>query len=63
MAAPLTAAIERSKLFNVFSTSYKVINGHAIGVDVQLPLNLKPGKHPLLVRFHGGGLVRYTCPI
>ena len=58
MAAPPTAAIERSKLFNCFGSSYKVIHGHAITVDVQIPKNVKPGKHPLLVRFHGGGLVR-----
>ena len=60
MAASPTLTIEKSKLSNVFSTSYKVINGHAIGVDVQIPKNVRPGKGPLLVRFHGGGLVH--CP-
>lgn len=58
MADTSTAAIERSKLFDVVTGSYKTIDNQPIGVDVQIPKNVKPGKHPLLVRFHGGGLVR-----
>lgn len=59
MAAPYAAAMEKSKLFNVFTTSYKAIDDQPISVDVQIPKYVKPGKHPLLVRFHGGGLVRH----
>lgn len=63
MAAPSTAAIEKSKLFNIFTTSYKAINDHPISVDVQIPKNAKLGKHPLLIRFHGGGLVRHLISL
>lgn len=57
-----TAAIERSKLFDVVTATYKAIDNQPISVDVQIPKNIKSGKHPLLVRFHGGGLVRHLSP-
>jgi len=63
MAATSTAAIERSKLFDVITASYKAIDNQPISVDVQIPKIVKPGKHPLLVRFHGGGLVRHLSPL
>ena len=55
------AALDPEKFspFHIRSTSYKAVNGHKIGVDVLVPKSLKAGnqKHPLMVRFHGGGLV------
>ena len=46
--------------FNIYSTSYKTVDEHPIGVDVLVPRDLKLGteKHPLMVRFHGGYLVK-----
>lgn len=47
--------------FNIFTTTYKTINNHAISVDVHVPKNVQSyqGKRPIAVRIHGGGLV---CP-
>jgi acetyl esterase/lipase len=54
--------------FKIFRTSYKEVNNQGIDVAVFIPKNLKPGKHPILAKFHGGGLVRcmlynpaFTC--
>jgi hypothetical protein len=50
-------ALKNLSLFNVFTTPYKIVNSHAITADVLIPEDLEPGKHPLLVRIYGGGLV------
>lgn len=42
----------------VSSTPYKRVNGHDLLVGLLVPENLSPGKHPIIVRFHGGFLVR-----
>ncbi|RAR03038.1 alpha/beta-hydrolase [Stemphylium lycopersici] len=57
--APLddTRPATRFDSFNVYKTSYKKIGEHEIGVAVLVPKDLKPGKHPVMVKFHGGGLV------
>jgi acetyl esterase/lipase len=47
--------------FNIYTTAYKHVNNQPISVDVLVPKNLKPGKHPLIVRFHGGFLVSCTA--
>ncbi|KAF3050933.1 hypothetical protein E8E11_008701 [Didymella keratinophila] len=47
--------------FNIYRTSYKKVNGQGIDVGILIPKNLKPGKHPILVKFHGGGLVTGDC--
>ncbi|MCJ1251764.1 hypothetical protein MMC30_009002 [Trapelia coarctata] len=62
MAAPSGTAASPDKFnpFTIHSTSYKTVNKHPIGVDVLFPKNLKPGKHPLIVRFHGGFLASVT---
>lgn len=39
------------------TTPYKQANGHDILVGIITPTNLVPGKHPVIVRFHGGFLV------
>lgn len=50
-------AIQNLSLFNSFTIPYKTVNNHEITTDILIPKNIKPGKHPLLARFHGGGLV------
>ena len=57
--SPAALNPEKFSPFHIHSTSYKIVNEHKIGVDVLVPKNLKAGnqKHPLMVRFHGGGLV------
>jgi acetyl esterase/lipase len=37
--------------------TYKTINGHSLLASIVVPRGLAPGKHPLVVRWHGGGLV------
>jgi cephalosporin-C deacetylase-like acetyl esterase len=46
--------------FNVYTTSYKKIGDHGIEVNVLVPKGISPGKHPVVVRWHGGGLVSST---
>jgi len=49
----------KSKLdpFEVYNATYKVIKGHDIDASILIPANLKDGKHPLIVRWHGGFLI------
>ncbi|KAH9881094.1 hypothetical protein J1614_001587 [Plenodomus biglobosus] len=56
-----TKPATRFDSFNVYRTCYKKIGSHAIEAGVLVPKDLKPGKHPLLVKFHGGGLVTGDC--
>ena len=60
--APLddTTPETRFDSFNMYRTSYKVINNHPIDVGILVPKTFNPGRHPILVKFHGGGLVRYV---
>ena len=55
-----TTAATRFDSFNFYQTSYKKIGDHSIEVDVLVPKHLAPGKHPLFVKWHGGGLVSIT---
>jgi cephalosporin-C deacetylase-like acetyl esterase len=57
--APLddTTPETRFDSFSVYRTSYKKIRDHEIEVGILVPNDLKPGKSPLIVKFHGGGLV------
>lgn len=55
-----TTAATRFDSFTIYRTSYKKIGDHSIEAGVLVPKDLKPGKHPLLVKFHGGGLVQCT---
>jgi cephalosporin-C deacetylase-like acetyl esterase len=57
--APLddTTPVTRFESFHVYRTCYKKIGDHEIEVGILVPKDLKPGKHPLMVKFHGGGLV------
>ncbi|KAF2850391.1 alpha/beta-hydrolase [Plenodomus tracheiphilus IPT5] len=56
-----TTPATRFDSFNVYRTFYKTVGTHAIEVGLLVPKTLKPGKHPLLVKFHGGGLVTGDC--
>jgi cephalosporin-C deacetylase-like acetyl esterase len=49
--------LEKHSLFNVFTTPYKIVSGHAITLDILIPKQLSSGKHPLIVKIHGGALV------
>lgn len=57
--APLdgTTPTNRFDSFHVYRTSYKKIGSHEIEVGILVPKDLKSGKHPIMVKFHGGGLV------
>ncbi|KAF1838417.1 alpha/beta-hydrolase [Decorospora gaudefroyi] len=61
--APLddTTPATRFDSFDVYRTWYKKIGHHEIEVGILVPKNLKPGKHPLIVKFHGGALVLGDC--
>ena len=52
-----TTAETRFDSFRVFRTSFKKIGNHDIDVGILVPKDLKPGKHPVIVKYHGGGLV------
>jgi cephalosporin-C deacetylase-like acetyl esterase len=52
-----TTAATRFDSFNLYRTSYKKIGDHEIEVVIIVPKDIKPGKHPLFVEWHGGGLV------
>ncbi|KAF2274657.1 alpha/beta-hydrolase [Westerdykella ornata] len=47
----------RFNAFNVHTTAYKKVGNHEIAVSVLIPKTLNPGRHPLVVKIHGGGLV------
>ena len=44
------------KAFDAFETVYKEVRGHQFGVTVFVP-KLARGRAPVMVRWHGGGLV------
>lgn len=56
----ITAVKEKFTAFNIHNVTYQVINGHAITADILIPKTLKSGKHPVIVSFHGGFLVRHN---
>jgi acetyl esterase/lipase len=48
----------RFDAFNQYKTAYKTINGHPIDVNILIPKSSKPkSRHPVFVKWHGGGLV------
>jgi acetyl esterase/lipase len=54
MATPVQENLAK---FNISTVTYKTVNSHAITTDVFIPKSLPAGKYPMLVRFHGGGLI------
>ncbi|ESZ97901.1 hypothetical protein SBOR_1713 [Sclerotinia borealis F-4128] len=47
----------RFSQFDVSVTTYRTIQNHEIQAYVLIPKNISPGKHPLIVKIHGGGSV------
>ncbi|KAH8726460.1 Alpha/Beta hydrolase protein [Phaeosphaeriaceae sp. PMI808] len=57
-----TTGDHRFDSFHTYTTPYKTIGTHNIDVAILVPKNLKPvTKHPIFVKFHGGGLVTGTA--
>jgi acetyl esterase/lipase len=52
-----TTAATRFSSFDIHETSYKRIGIFDISIAVLIPRNIKPGRHPLHVKWHGGGLI------
>ncbi|KAF2746800.1 alpha/beta-hydrolase [Sporormia fimetaria CBS 119925] len=47
----------RFDAFHVHRTTYKHVRNHDIAAVTLIPKDLQPGPHPVLVKFHGGGMV------
>lgn len=43
---------------DLIQTTYKKVNDHEIRTDILIPQKPHTGKRPVLIRFHGGGLVK-----
>lgn len=58
--APVAAPSEADHFseFKVFDVTYKVVHDHPIQASVLVPRRSCKGPRPVIVRFHGGGLVR-----
>ena len=56
-----TTGENRIDTLHVFRTSFKKIGDNDIDVGILVPKDLKPGKHPVIVKFHGGNLVSLAC--
>lgn len=54
---------EHFKGFKIFDVTYKVVKSHAIQTSVLVPRNACKGPRPVIVRFHGGGLVGFFLSI
>ncbi|KAJ5864890.1 uncharacterized protein N7529_006806 [Penicillium soppii] len=42
---------------DLIQTTYKTVASHSIRTDILIPQNQHTGKRPIIIRFHGGGLV------
>jgi cephalosporin-C deacetylase-like acetyl esterase len=49
--------------FHVHKATYKKVGNHEIQAAILIPKEQKPGKHPLLVKIHGGLFVSLCPPI
>lgn len=49
--------------FDIIQTAYKHVGDHAIRTDILVPQTPYSGKRPTIVRFHGGGLVRFHLKV
>lgn len=45
--------------FHLIQTDYKKVSEHGIRSDILVPKDSFTGKRPVILRFHGGGLVRH----
>lgn len=43
--------------FDILQTPYKKIGDHEIRCDILVPKSAYDGKRPVIINFHGGGLV------
>ncbi|EKG18772.1 hypothetical protein MPH_03998 [Macrophomina phaseolina MS6] len=59
LTTPL-AEEEYFKGFKIFDVTYKVVKSHAIQTSLLVPRTACKGPRPVIVRFHGGGLVSGT---
>ncbi|KAJ7583862.1 Alpha/Beta hydrolase protein [Mycena floridula] len=50
-------ASEKFAPFNIFTATYKTVHDHIIQADVLIPKSISPARYPVIVSFHGGGLV------
>jgi cephalosporin-C deacetylase-like acetyl esterase len=48
---------EKFSKFDISELTYKVVNNQDIKAYVLTPKTITPGKHPIIVEFHGGFLV------
>jgi cephalosporin-C deacetylase-like acetyl esterase len=48
---------DRFNAFNATDITYKTVNSTHLGLTILIPKHIKSGKCPLLVHFHGGGLI------
>jgi cephalosporin-C deacetylase-like acetyl esterase len=46
--------------FDISKTAYKVVNNQEIKAYVLTPKNISSGKHPIVVKFHGGFFVSFS---
>lgn len=46
--------------FNIIQATYKTVGDHDIRTDILVPKTPSSGKRPVIIRFHGGGLVSIT---
>lgn len=56
-AASGQLSLERLGPCSIKNVTYKTLNGKALEASIVTPRNLGPGSHPVMVRWHGGGLV------
>jgi cephalosporin-C deacetylase-like acetyl esterase len=55
---PADAAVSlKYAAFDLVDVNYKEAKGVPIPASILVPKNVKPGKHPVLVRWHGGCLI------
>ncbi|KAH6089888.1 hypothetical protein HBI65_169100 [Parastagonospora nodorum] len=56
-----TTPATRFDSFDVYKTSYKKVGEHEIEANVLVPKDIKPGKCPVMIKWHGGGLTAGTA--
>jgi cephalosporin-C deacetylase-like acetyl esterase len=47
---------------DLIQATYKEVNDHKIRTDILIPQKPYTGKRPVIIRFHGGGLVIPLSP-
>lgn len=52
-----TAVSGKYAAFDILDAYYKEVNGTPVPLSVLVPKNVKSGRHPVLVRWHGGCLI------